>query len=283
MADVKMSRAPSTWTRRHFLTVAGSASMLAASRKSSKESPVHEGIPIIDGHIHLFDATRPQGAPYKGPEEFTSHVSLPKEYHALAAPLGIRGAVVVEASHWIEDNLWVLEAAQTDDVIVGVIGYLPPDKSDFAEYLDRFQKNPLYRGIRFDDYGHNHLSEQLPVAPFIDNLKLLAQADLVLDTANPNMDLLSSVIRVNDSVPELRIILDHLPAMEPTAAELPDYHRVLAEIHQRPNIFVKLSEILHPVDGRVALDLPSHRARLDYRWTYSALSGSFLAVTIPTA
>ena len=37
-------------------------------------------IPIIDTHIHLFDASRPQGAPYKGPPEFTSHISLPGEY-----------------------------------------------------------------------------------------------------------------------------------------------------------------------------------------------------------
>jgi predicted TIM-barrel fold metal-dependent hydrolase len=39
---------------------------------------------------------------------------------------------------------------------------------------------------------------------------------------------------------------------------------VLAEIQGRPNIFVKLSEILHRVDGNVALDLSSHRERLDY-------------------
>lgn len=221
-------------------------------------------IPIIDTHIHLFDSSRPQSAPYKGPKEFTSHISLPGAYRQLAAPLGIVGAIAVEASHWIEDNLWLLEAAQTDSIMVGVVGQLQPDQAEFPEYLDRYHKNPLYRGIRIDNYPRYNLGEHLEMAAFVDGLKLLAQADLVLDTANPSMDLLHAVVRVNDKVPELRIVIDHLPVMEPTPEEQPGYAAVLEEIRQRPNIFVKLSEILHRVDGTVALDLAAHRQRLDY-------------------
>jgi predicted TIM-barrel fold metal-dependent hydrolase len=95
-------------------------------------------------------------------------------------------------------------------------------------------------------------------------MKLLAQADLVLDTANPDLALLKAVVRLNDEVPALRIIIDHLPVMDPKAGELPEYHSALAEIHSRTNIFVKLSEIFHRVDGRVDKDLGQHRERLDY-------------------
>ena len=221
-------------------------------------------IPIIDSHIHLFDASRPQGAPYRGPKEFTSHISLPKPYRALASPLGIVGAIAVEASSWIEDNLWLLEAAQTDEIMVGVVGRLQPDKPEFPEYLERYHKNALYRGIRININARTNLSEQLENPSVVDNLKLLAQADLVLDTANPSMDLLHTVVRANDKVPDLRIIVDHLPVMEPSAEESAAYATVLTEITARPNIFVKLSEILHRVDDKVALDLASHRARLDY-------------------
>jgi predicted TIM-barrel fold metal-dependent hydrolase len=98
----------------------------------------------------------------------------------------------------------------------------------------------------------------------VDNLKLLAQSDLVLETANPSIELLQTVVRVNDLVPELRVIIDHLPVMEPTPEELPVYTATLEQIRQRPNVYVKLSEILHRVDGSVAKDLASHRERLDY-------------------
>ena len=234
------------------------AALLAAVHASAKPAPM----PIIDTHIHLFDANRPQGAPYKGPKEFTPHVSLPKEYSKLAAPLGIKGAIAVEASFWIEDNLWLLEVAQQDPIMVGVIGWLQPEKPEFKDYLERFHKNPLYRGIRLR--GRNVITNQLENAAFIENLKLLAQADLVLDTANPDMALLNAVVRLNDLVPQLRIIIDHLPVMDPMEEELAGYRAVLAEIGMRPNLFVKLSEILHKVDERVDKDLAQHRQRLDY-------------------
>jgi len=52
--------------------------------------------------------------------------------------------------------------------------------------------------------------------------------------------------------------------MDPTPGEAPVYRSTLEQIRQRPNLFVKLSEILHRVDGNVAKDLASHRERLDY-------------------
>lgn len=255
------------WNRRDFLVGAAASAAAGAALSGGRPAlakPAVPRIPIIDTHIHLFDASRPQGAPYKGPKEFTSHISLPAAYRALAAPLGIVGAIAVEASHWLEDNLWLLEAAQTDDIMVGTIGYLQPEKPEFAEYLERYHKNPLYRGIRFDNRGQNLLLEQAGNPSFIDGLKLLAQADLVLDTANPSLDLLKAIVQLNDRIPDLRIIIDHLPVMDPTPDETPAYEAVLAEIHGRPNIFVKLSEILHRVNDQVALDLASHRERLDY-------------------
>jgi L-fuconolactonase len=248
--------------RRDFLQGVAALGILAASGGAGAKA--EPPIPIIDSHIHLFDASRPQGAPYKGPKEFTEHISLPGPYRKIATPLGIKGAIAVEASSWIEDNLWLLETAQTDTIMVGVIGRLQPEKPEFAEYLERYHKNPLYRGIRINITPRNHLMPLLENTSVVDNLKLLAQADLVLDTANPSIELLKTMVRVNDLVPDLRIIIDHLPVMDPTPEEMSDYTSTLGEIGQRPNIYVKLSEILHRVDGDVAKDLASHRERLDY-------------------
>jgi L-fuconolactonase len=262
MSNSAQENASGELSRRDFLQGMAAAGVLgSAGIASAKAEPP---IPIIDAHIHLFDAGRPQGAPYKGPKEFTEHVSLPGAYRKLAAPLGIKGAIAVEASSWIEDNLWLLETAQTDTIMVGVVGRLQPEKPEFGEYLERYHKNPLYRGIRINITPRNHLMPLLDNASVVDNLKLLAQSDLLLETANPGIELLQTVVRVNDLVPDLRIIIDHLPVMDPTPEELPVYTSTLEEIRQRPNLYVKLSEILHRVNGNVAKDLVSHRERLDY-------------------
>jgi L-fuconolactonase len=252
-------------TRRSFLTGAAAAAAAATMPRSSAAQAAPP-IPIIDAHIHLFDPTRPQGAPYSGPRPAPGQTAIPAypdRYRRLAVPLGVVGAIKVEASPWIEDNLWVLEVAQRDPIIVGVVGNLEPDKPEFAEYLDRYHKNPLFRGIRYGNIWGRDIARQSTNPLFIDGLKRLADADLVLDTTNPRVSLLEAMLRINDAVPTLRIVLDHLPSLDPDAAEQARYDVALREFRSRRQIFVKLSEIIHRVNDHVSTELGTYRARLD--------------------
>ena len=247
--------------RRDFL--AGVAAAVVAPRIDAAQAPA---VPIIDTHIHLFDPNRPQGAPYSGPKSSGPPVAaLPARYRALAAPLGAVGAIKVEASPWVEDNLWVLQVAQQDPMIVAVIGNLEPEKAEFAEYLGRYRKNPLFRGIRCGNLWGRDFTAQAGMPAFIDGLKRLAEADLVMDTANPSLALLQAVLRVTDQVPTLRVVLDHLPALAPfdTAPDRVALEAVLRDLAARPQVYVKLSAIIHRVQGTVATDLQPYRSGLD--------------------
>jgi predicted TIM-barrel fold metal-dependent hydrolase len=249
-------------SRRHFIgTVAAAAVVPGVLRAASGT----DDIPIIDTHIHLFDATRPQGAPYKGGSKFAGGVALPAMYAKIAGPLGIVGALEVDASPWVEDNLWVLETIQPSPLMVGTVGNLQPEKPEFAAYLERYAKNPLFRGIRYgNNWGYN-IAAQADNPDFIAGLKLLAQAGLVLDTANPRIDLQQAVLKISDKVPDLRIVIDHLPSFDPTPQNQADYDAVLKEIAPRPRIYTKLSEIVHPVwpAETISPGLAAHRERLD--------------------
>ena len=216
-----------------------------------------DNLPIIDAHIHLFDGTRPQGASYMGSAAYRaqSKTSMPKQYAPLARPSGIVGAIVVESSAWVEDNLWYLEVGQTDPIIVGVSGRLDPYKPEFGEYLERYHKNPLYRAIRASRFYSNTDGKVTLDSVAVENLKLLAQADMAQDTANPSMPLMTANVMLADAIPNLRIIMDHLPSFDPTPAGQASYEAVIKEMAARPNIFVKLSEVYHPrADTRQVVD-----------------------------
>lgn len=268
MAD----RAPDV-NRRAFLTGVAAVAAAArpggaprtASRAASSTAPSAPAVPIIDTHIHLFDPTRPQGAPYSGPGGAGGppRPALPARYRRLAAPLGIVGAIKVEASPWVEDNLWVLEVAERDTIVVGVVGNLEPDKPDFGEMFARYHKNPLFRGIRYGNLWGRDITRQADNPAFIDGLKILAQADLVLDTANPRVDLLEAIVRITDRIPDLRVVLDHVPSLDPTPETRTGYDAALRELQKRPRVFVKLSAVIHRVDGHVATELAPYRDRLD--------------------
>ncbi len=82
-------------------------------------------IPIIDTHIHLFDPTRPQGVPWPPKDNKVLYQpALPARYRKIAVPLGVVGAIEVEASPLLEDNQWVLDVAAKDKIMVGMVGDL---------------------------------------------------------------------------------------------------------------------------------------------------------------
>jgi predicted TIM-barrel fold metal-dependent hydrolase len=155
---------------------------------------------VIDTHIHLFDPTRPQGVPWPPKDNAALYrPALPPRYRALTDGLGIAGAIEVECSSWLEDNQWVLDLAARDKIVVGTVGNLDPGDPDFARHLDRFHRNPRFRGIRFGNLWGRNLADEIAKPAFIAGLKRLADADLVLDTANPNPALIRAALAVTAS------------------------------------------------------------------------------------
>ena len=130
--------------------------------------------PIIDTHIHLFDTARPEGVPWPDRDNAVLYrPALPDRYRAIAAPLGITGAIEVECSTWLEDNQWVLDIAARSPIMVGTIGNLEPGKPEFAKQLERFHRNPLFRGIRYGNLWGRDFAADVARADFVAGVKLL--------------------------------------------------------------------------------------------------------------
>jgi L-fucono-1,5-lactonase len=248
--------------RRTFLGAAAGATLCGAPALAAP-------IPIIDTHIHLFDPTRPQGVPWPNKDNAVLYQpALPGRYRKIATPLGIVGAIEVEASPWLEDNQWVLDVAAKDTIIVGTVGDLEPGKPEFRKHLERFHRNPLFRGIRYGNLWGRNLGAEISKPQFLGDIKALAEAGLELDTANQTPALIADVVRLTDAVPNLRVVIDHLPQLQPPAeAAARSAHQAnLRELAKRPQVYVKVSEVLRRVDGKVPNSLSFYRPRLDELW-----------------
>ena len=265
---------PIAVTRRTFLTA--SAAAVAAGCASETPAPeaapetAEAAIPILDTHIHLYDPTRPGGVPW--PPETNTLIykkTLPDRFREVSAGLGVVGAIKVEASPLLEDNQWVLDVIEKDPIIVGTVGNLEPGKPDYAANLERFAANPLFLGIRYAYLWGRDLRVELAKPEVIAGIKMLADRGLSLDTANQSVRALEDVVTVTDQVPNLRVIIDHLPklAVPDPGPDRDAYQAVMQKLGERPNVYVKVSAVLREIDGQVPDDLEIYRAKLDEMWS----------------
>src|SRR5579859_505175 len=107
--------------RREFLT-----SSLMATAGAALAADAQPGT-IIDAHVHFYDPTRPQGVPWPGKDDKLLYRRfLPEHFKALTREHKVGGAIVVEASSWLEDNQWVLDLAKDEPFVLGLVGHLTP-------------------------------------------------------------------------------------------------------------------------------------------------------------
>ena len=239
---------------------------IASAAAGSLEAQAPPPFPIIDTHIHLFDPTRPGGVPWPPPENTVLYrPALPERYRRIAEPLGIKGAIEVEASPLVEDNQWVLDVEERDTIMVGFIGNIEPGTADFRKHLDRYRKNKLYLGIRYGNLWGRNFRQAIARPECIGDLKYFASHGLTMDSANPNPDLVADYVKLTDAVPDLRLVIDHLPQLTPPADAAANrvYENNLRELGKRPQVFVKVSEVLRKEKGKVRFDLPFYKRRLD--------------------
>ena len=259
--------------RRAFLQQASSLATLAATHPLRTMAAGFRPAPpgIIDAHIHLYDPSRPGGVPWPEPSDTILYrPALPARYRSIAEPLGVTGAIAIECSPLAADNSWLLEVAASDSIIVGVIGDLDPGLDTFPAALETLTANPLFRGIRYGNLWNRDLGSALTNPTFVVNLKRLADAGLVLETANPNPALIADLVTLTDRVPSLRLIIDHLPQATPPASqsERALYEAHLETLSRRPQVYVKGSEVFRRVDGKVIHDPAFYKDWLDQIWQW---------------
>ncbi len=232
--------------------------MLTLSAEASASAAAAS--PIIDTHIHFYDPRRKEGIPWPpSTDKVLYKPVLPPLFASTATPLGVTGAVVIEASPRLEDNQWVLDLVKGNPLIVAYVANLDAGTAEFRINLARFRKNPLVRGIRLFDAKFEAGASQ---PAFIDDLKRLADAGLALDAiGETDTKWLAPLLTVAEKIPNLRIVINHMPE-EPPAWKTEQ----IAALAKHPQVYCKVSGVLKTVGTSVPTDAASYKGALDQLW-----------------
>lgn len=249
--------------RRDFL-LAGGVGLLASCAAAQELAPEPLRLQFIDCHTHFYDPMRPQGVPWPGRDDRVLYrTMLPVTYEAAAEPLGIVGTVVVEASPWVEDNQWLLDLAAGDRFLKGVVGRLDPASERFGEHLERFARNPLYRGIRIN---HDELTAGLR-GNLVERLRRFVELNLELDV-NGGPAMPADVARLAAALPRLRIVINHCANLRIDGREPPrEWREGMQAAARHANVFCKVSALVEQTGReRAPRDTEYYRPVLDALW-----------------
>lgn len=255
------------------LTAASAAALPAGSAVATLSAgSLHESlasIPVIDCHTHFYDPRRPEGIPWPAKDTPLYRPVLPEHLRAQPQHRPLTGTLIVEASSRLEDNDWLLQLAEDDPFIVGIIGRFTgvasPLSDDFRTQVKRYAANPMFRGIRV---GSGVIQDFLKRDDWA-ALQLLAEHNLVLDV-NGGPDTPALIGAAAAKVPQLRWILNHIGNVRITADQPPaDWQSGIRAAAQHANVYCKVSALVEGAarEGNMAPDdVAFYRPYLDVVW-----------------
>lgn len=220
---------------------------------------------VVDAHVHFYDPARAQGVPWPSKKETILYKpTYPERYLANVKPFRVDGVVAVEASPWLEDNLWLLKVADRSRLVWAVVGNLQPGQPGFRDDLGRFSEHPLFRGIRINA---GSLSALLAQPGGVSDLKLLASKDLSLDILLGGPRSLAEIAQLARMLPELRLVLGHLP-LDPPMEEVgrAAYGDDLRALGRARSVYAKVSTVARRIGGQVPIDAGLYKPALDQIW-----------------
>jgi len=195
----------------------------------------------IDSHQHFWRySTREY--PWIKPGSPLERDWLPGDLEALQSRLYLEGSIAVQARQSLEESRWLLELAEKDPRILGVVGWVDLRAEDVAQQLSEFSSNRRFVGVR-------HVVQDEPDdrfllgADFVRGLKSLQPYGLRYDLLLfPRQ--LPAAVELVEQLPNQLFVLDHCAKPEVSKGTLEPWARDLARLASHPNVYCKVSGLV---------------------------------------
>jgi L-fuconolactonase len=200
----------------------------------------------IDAHHHLWRYT-PQD--YGWIDDSMSAIRndfLPANLRSELAAAGIAGSVAVQARQTLEETRWLLDLAEANDFIRGVVGWAPIAGENFPECMEEFDLRPKLKGLRHviqAEKDENYILR----ADFNSGITAMQGSGLVYDILIFERHLAQTVDFV-DEHPKQIFVLDHIAKPRIAAGVFEPWATHIRELARREHVFCKLSGMVTEAD-----------------------------------
>jgi L-fuconolactonase len=197
----------------------------------------------IDSHQHFWRYSAADYPWIGAGMERIARDFLPADLAAVAQPHGIGGSVAVQARQSLAESRWLLDLADADPFVRGVVGWVDLRSPDVAAQLEPLAAYPRFVGVRHvvqDEPDPRFLLGEA----FVRGLRQLRRFDLTYDLLlYPEQ--LPSAVELVGMLPEQPFVLDHLakPRIAQGAAwdGFADWRRDIEALASHDNVTCKVS------------------------------------------
>jgi L-fuconolactonase len=200
----------------------------------------------IDAHQHFWRYTPEDYGWIDDSMAVLKRDFLPKDLKAELAGAGFDAAIAVQAQHSLEETRWLLDLADANPWIAGVVGWVDLRSSDVSGQLAELTKNRKLVGIR-------HVVQAEPddkflLQPeFLHGVGKLREFGLTYDILIYTRHLPAAAEFVS-RFPEQRFVLDHLAKPPIKAGELKRWEKGIRGVAKFPNVLGKVSGLVTEAD-----------------------------------
>ncbi|HVF96726.1 MAG TPA: amidohydrolase family protein [Flavisolibacter sp.] len=197
----------------------------------------------IDTHIHTWNFQRASYSWLEGNTSLLNRNYLIEELEQQLQPAGVTEGLLVQAANTIEETAYMLEVAEQNQWLKGVVGWLPlMQPEEVAKILAQgYARHPLFKGVR-------HLIHDEPDPGWllqpqvIESLQLIASVKIPYDVVGVLPEHLETVLELLKKVPALTMVLDHLNQPPVKRGEkFGKWGERIIEIARHPNVYAKIS------------------------------------------
>lgn len=201
---------------------------------------------VIDSHHHYWHYNQ---AEYDWIDDSMRVIRadfLPENLKETISGAGVDGVVTVQARQLIEETDWLLQLAQQNDFMKGIVGWIPLIQPDIEAYLEKYSANEKLKAVRHVVQGESD-PEFILRKDFNHGISLLKKYSLVYDILIVERQL-PNTIKFVDMHPNQPFVLDHIAKPLIATNQLSPWRENILELAKRENVSCKISGMVTEAD-----------------------------------
>ena len=212
----------------------------------AKKKPRTKRTKVIDAHHHFWEYNAQEYGWIDDSMRALQRDFMPDDLAPLMKEAGVQGVVSVQARQSLTETNWLLDLAEANRFVMGVVGWVPLTDPALHEMLEELAERKKFKGVRHvvqDESDDNFILGK----EFGKGIAKLREFELTYDLLIYERHL-PQTIQFVDRHPNQIFVLDHAAKPRIKDTMIQPWRDNLAKLAKRKNVYCKISGLAFEAD-----------------------------------